>query len=361
MADLFGVEEEVFETARAVEAEIEDAAPEDIVPRNNPDLLGHEGVERALMQDIAAKRLPHAIILAGIAGIGKATLAFRLARFLLAGTESESGSLYVSPRHPVFRRVASGGHADLLVVEREFDEKKNRYKQDISVDAVRRIHPFLRKTAAEGGWRVVIVDGAEYLGTAGQNALLKILEEPPERTLLVLVTSQPGAFLPTIRSRCRLVQLDPLQPKTLSTLLDKLLPELPSDEKTTLIDMAEGSIGKALQFAANDGIALYRQVSDLAAALPRLDMLKVHDLAEKIGRSGAEQSYETAMEVLMQWCEARVRENARSGASSRGLLESRDKIAQLLHQAEVYTLDKRQAVIGAFLALSRPDYQGLNL
>jgi len=91
-------------------------------------------------------------------------------------------------KHSVFHRVASSGHADLMTVEREFDEKKGRLKNDISVESVRRIHPFVRMTAAEGGWRVVIVDGAEYLNASSQNALLKVLEEPPKKTVLILTT-----------------------------------------------------------------------------------------------------------------------------------------------------------------------------
>ncbi|MCK5556163.1 MAG: ATP-binding protein, partial [Alphaproteobacteria bacterium] len=157
-----------------IEKEADAAVPVEVVPRANPDLSGHEDIEKSLLQDCLTGRLPHALVLAGSQGIGKATLAFRLARFLFSGRadQQEAGlfgddpppvSLYVAPEHPVFHRVASSGHADLLTVEREFDEKKGCFKNNVSVESVRRIHPFVRMTAAEGGWRVVIVDGAEYL------------------------------------------------------------------------------------------------------------------------------------------------------------------------------------------------------
>ncbi|MBU6476153.1 MAG: ATP-binding protein, partial [Alphaproteobacteria bacterium] len=215
MPSLF--DDDAEEELDSVIEEVDSAAPDapaDLSPRANPDFAGHEGVERGLLQDYLSGRMPHAIVLAGPSGIGKATLAFRLARFLLAQVddreqglfgevapdasrpEFKSGafapptSLYVPPDDPVFRRVAAGGHADLVTVEREYDEKRGRLKSEISVDAVRRIHPFLRMTAAEGGWRVVVVDGADTLNASSQNALLKILEEPPKKTVLILTTSQ---------------------------------------------------------------------------------------------------------------------------------------------------------------------------
>jgi DNA polymerase-3 subunit delta' len=381
MASLFTDDEE--EILDAVEKEVDAEAPavqEEVTPRTNPDFFGHEGVEKSLLHDYLGGRMPHALILAGPPGIGKATLAFRLARFLFSQPGKAPQSLHVAPAHPVFRRVASSGHADLLTVEREFDEKKGRFKNDISVEAVRRIHPFLRMTAAEGGWRVVIVDGAECLNASSQNALLKILEEPPEKALLILITSQPGSFLPTIRSRCRMVHMEPLPEKVIGALLDKMAPGLGSDEKTTLCRLAEGSIGRALQFQQDGGVALYKQLLAVAATVPELDMLKVHDLAEKLGKYGAEQSYGTAMEIMTGWCERQARATARGQAfpdafsgdaevfekirsvyPAGHFLNAWEKISRLVQQTEAYNLDKRQAVIGAFLALQNPDYQGLNI
>lgn len=387
MASLFGDDE--IEIPDAIEKEVDQKAPAepiDLSPRNNPDLLGHEEIEKSLLKDFLAERLPHAIILAGPPGIGKATLAFRLARFLFSQGGAQAGlfgdapsSLQVAPENPVFRRVASAGHADLLTVERELDEKKGKLKSEISVDAVRRIHPFLRMTAAENGWRVVIVDSAEYLNASSQNALLKVLEEPPEKTLLILTTSQPGSFLPTIRSRCRMVHMEPLPEKIMSKLLDKMAPGLSEAEKISLGRLAEGSIGKALQINKDDGIALYKQLLAVVSTMPDLDMVKVHDLAEKLGR-GAEQNYLAATEIMTGWCERQARAVARGqtpadilpGDSAvfdkiRNLyprdhfLNAWEKISQLLRQTETYNLDKRQAIIGAFLALQKPEYQGLNL
>jgi DNA polymerase III subunit delta' len=393
MASLFADEEEDIFDDPDVDSLVDAAAPAEAVeltPRNNPDCLGHEEIEKMLLADFTAGRMPHAIVLSGAPGIGKATLAYRLARFLLSqdvdagaslfGDAAPVENLYVAPENPVFRRVASGGHADLMTVEREFDEKRGRLKNDISVESVRRIHPFLRKTAAEGGWRVVIVDSAEHLNQSSQNALLKILEEPPKKTVLILTTAQPGGFLPTIRSRCRMVPMEPLPDDVLNTLLDKYAPGLAASQKSMLVTLAEGSLGRALQFHEDGGIALYQDLLQAAATLPDLDLVLVHDLAEKFGKFGAERSFETARDILTGWCERIARLQARGLPLTDVLpgdaevfqrlagiyppqhfLETWEKLTRLFQQAEWYNLDKRQALIASFQMLQNPDHPGLSI
>lgn len=387
MASLFADEDEAFVEAFA---DGDDPAPvsvEELSPRNNPDLLGHAHAEKKILADFTAGRMPHALVLAGLPGIGKATLAYRLARFLLSQGAEQGPSLFgdavapetlhLSPDHPAFRRVASGGHADLLTIDLEFDDKKGRLKTEISVEAVRRVHPFLRSTAAEGGWRVVIIDGAEYLNHSGQNALLKILEEPPAKSILILTTTRPGAFLPTIRSRVRMLNLDPLPENILGDLLDKMAPGIPPEQKSGLIRLSEGSIGRALAFQKGDGVALYKDILKAASTLPELDLLLVHELTEKIGRYGAEKTYELACEILSGWCGRLARHQARgqgiedvlSGDAEifqrmiqvsppRHFMKTWDKMSQLFHQAEAYTLDRRQIILSAFLMLQKPEYAG---
>lgn len=396
MVSLFADEDENLEADMDAAGALADEAAgpaeaEELTPRSNPDCIGHEQVEKSILADFNAGRMPHAIILAGPPGIGKATLAYRLARFLLSqGAESAGGglfgdaappeNLYVAPEHPVFRRVLSGGHADLLTVEREFDEKRGRLKNDISVETVRRIHPFLRKTAAEGGWRVVIVDSAEYLNQSSQNALLKILEEPPKKTVLILTTAQPGGFLPTIRSRCRMIPVAPLGDMQMSQLLDRMAPGLAGAQKAMLVKLAEGSIGRALQFHADDGIALYQDLLKAASTLPDLDMLLVHDLAEKFGKFGAERSFDTACDVMTGWCARLARLQARGQPildvlpgdaevfqrlaalyPPQHFIETWEKLSRFFAQVDSYNLDKRQAIIASFQMLQNPNHPGLTL
>ncbi len=200
------------------------------IPLANPDLIGHSRAEAALRQAVNGGRMAHAWLFSGPKGIGKATLAYRLARYVLCRGSAEEAvgekmqclfgadsadavapalGLETDPEHPVFRRIIAGSHADLMVVERELDEKTGRAKGQILVDAVREVKGFLSMTAGEGSWRVVIIDGADEMNRNAANALLKALEEPPERTLLVLVCHNAGRLLPTIRSRCRHLPLRP--------------------------------------------------------------------------------------------------------------------------------------------------------
>ena len=171
-------------------AEPEDT-PDGLVPapRTNPDLVGQEDAEAEFLQAYETGKLPHAWIVGGPRGIGKATLAFRIARFVLAagnnngpdlfgGAGAAPASLRIESDHPVFRRVLSGGHADLLTVERGVDEQRNRRRDEITVGEARQVSSFLTKTPAEGGWRVVIVDEAEAMNHNAANAILKTLEEP---------------------------------------------------------------------------------------------------------------------------------------------------------------------------------------
>ena len=246
------------------------AAP---APRSNPELLGHEAAESTLRRLFDSGRLPHALLLSGPRGIGKATLAFRFARFMLANgggegspgglfgdSGSDVGGLAIAPKSGVFHRVASGGHADLLTVERAYDPRRRRLRSEIVVDNAREIGGFLRLTPAEGGWRVVIVDGADEMNRNAANALLKILEEPPRRALLLLVAHSPGRLLPTIRSRCRRFPLAPLPPEIVRRLLARYRPDLPEGQAEALTALSVGSIGRALDLAAAGGVELYESV-----------------------------------------------------------------------------------------------------
>src|SRR6266446_4070113 len=251
--------------ARGVEPQL-DAEPGTVAPRANPALVGHESAERELRRLDEAGRLPHAILLSGRRGIGKATLAFRLARFLLAKSAGSSADMFgdavesglaIDPESGVFHRVASGGHADLLTVERAYDPRRRRLRSEIVVEDTRAIAGFFRLTAAEEGWRIVIVDGAEEMNRNAANALLKILEEPPRRALLLLVSHNPGRLLPTIRSRCRKLPLKPLGESEVVRLIGRYRPDIGYDDGRALARLAQGSIGRALDLAGAGGLDLY--------------------------------------------------------------------------------------------------------
>src|SRR6516165_3631090 len=184
------------------------------LPRETTVLFGHDGAEREFLAVYRSGRVPHAWLIGGEPGIGKATLAYRIARFVLAHPDPsrvpDVASLAVDPDHRTVRRIAASAHPDLLTLERTVGDT-GKLRTVITVDQVRRLSTFFGSTAGEGGWRVCIVDSADELKyPEGSNALLKMLEEPPQRSLFLLVSHAPGRLLPTIRSRCRRLALRPL-------------------------------------------------------------------------------------------------------------------------------------------------------
>lgn len=247
-----------------------------IPPRENPHLIGHAAAEATILSAIASGRLPHAWLLLGAKGIGKATLAFRFARYLLAnpqphdagpslfgGAEPASAdpvpaSLALAPEHPVFRRTVSGGHTDLMVLD---EASATGRTSQIPVEAVRGLAPFLHQTAGEGGRRVVVVDALDEINTSGANSLLKLLEEPPAGAVLILVAHSLARVLPTIRSRCRLLRLPPLTAADVETVLQQQSPDLPPEDLAEAARLSQGSPGQALALLEDDGLAIHQALA----------------------------------------------------------------------------------------------------
>jgi DNA polymerase-3 subunit delta' len=356
-----------------------DAKDEDAAwphPRLTADLRGQSAAESVLLRAHASGRLPHAWLLSGPRGVGKATLAYRFARFLLAPDCQGGGlfggapeSLEVVPSHPVFRRVGAGGHADLMTLERGVDDK-GKPRSVIPVDDVRRLLSFARMTAGEGGWRVAIVDAVDEMNRNASNALLKVLEEPPPQCVLLLVSHAPGSLLATIRSRCCQLPLGPLEEAAVAELLAQHHPELEAGEVAALARLADGSIGRALALADHGGLDLYRELIELLGTLPRLDVARLHRLAEKWGQGRDPEAFRTGMELLIWWLGRFIRAGstgrpapevvAGEGALAARLLAGRplaqwlglwEKISRLFARTEAANLDRKQAVLSAFLDL----------
>src|SRR5262249_28594002 len=152
---------------------------------------------------------------------------------LAGGRGGEGGGIALTESHPVFRRVASGGHSDFRVLEREGNPKTEKLRTEIVIDQVRAPRGFLRLTPSESAWRIAIIDSADELNPNGANALLKLLEEPPARALLLLVAHAPGRLLPTIRSRCRRLALGPLGEGAMDRLLARYAPSLAGKDRAT--------------------------------------------------------------------------------------------------------------------------------
>ena len=268
-------------------------------PRENGEVLGHDAIEQSLLSLYNAGKLPHALIFAGPMGIGKTTMAFRVARFLLkhgnqdASQDSLFGdapetptNMHVSADDPVSHRVASGGHPDLRTIERPMDERKGTRKSSVDVETARTIAPFLRMSASDGGWRIVIVDEADTMNYFAQNAILKILEEPPPKALLILICNRLGTMLPTIRSRCRTFNFAPLDKPTITSLLKRAAPSATSGEIALLTELSDGSMGRAMALQEEGGVNTLNSILDFLGGWPDWDWSKIHPWADNLSRDG---------------------------------------------------------------------------
>lgn len=265
-------------------------------PRETAQLFGQAPAESAFLAAYATGRLHHGWLLSGPRGVGKATLAWRIARFLLATPPQDAGGLFGGPppapetldipdSHPVARRMRAGAEPGLFLLRRGPNDKGDRLSADIRVDEVRRLKGFLHLSAADGGRRVVIVDAADDLNGAAANALLKLLEEPPEGATLLLISHQPAGLLPTIRSRCRDLRLAPLSPGDLDRALTQA--GTPPADSAALSVLSGGSAGEAIRLANLDGLALYTRIVALFETLPRLDRTRALTLADLAAQRGA--------------------------------------------------------------------------
>ena len=348
-------------------------------PRASVDLIGHAAAVSALAEARQGGRFHHGWLICGPRGIGKATLAYRFARALLAGAPPADGGLFgdapvddlsVDAESAVFRQVLAGSHPDLLAIERGFDPRRKRLRDEIVVDDVREMGGFLALTPAMGGWRIVIVDAADEMNRNAANATLKLLEEPPARALVILVSHNPGRLLPTIRSRCRQLPLRPLAEAEVAGLLAGLRPELDAAEQAALVSLAEGSIGRAILLADAGGLELYRQMIDVLADAPRFDIARLYKLADdwaRAPRDAAGDPFEIATDLLLAWLARVIRAAAGGGPAptllagegeiagrllaDRPLIEWLDRhadIAGMLRRGTALNLDRRQMVLNIF-------------
>jgi DNA polymerase III subunit delta' len=273
-------------------------------PRDNPELYGHDAAVAVLERALASGRLPHGWLLSGPPGIGKTTLAFRFARALLSARANLDRRLALAPTDPVFRQVAQGTHPNLTVIEVERDPRSGRPRSEITVDAVRAATASLQMTAAVGGHRVALIDGAETLNRNAANALLKTLEEPPPRAVWLLVSHRPGAVVATIRSRCAKLRLRPLSDATVARALARMAPGLDEAERGALTRLAQGSIGRALTMAEGGQLDAYRRLAKALAADPS-DDLALDGLSNELARA-AELGGTTGTLTLVQELIGRV-------------------------------------------------------
>ena len=311
------------------------------LPRETTALFGHGEAERALLDAYKSGRIAHSWLIGGPPGIGKATLAYRLARFVLAHPDPQTSevqnavSLAVDPEHPTARRISAQAQGDLLVLERSINEQTGKLYTVIRVDDVRRTVSFFGSTAGEGGWRIAIVDAVDDLQREGANALLKILEEPPKRSLLLLVSHAPGRELPTIRSRCRRLLLRPLATSdVVSALTESMGRDADLPDVRQAAEAAEGSVGRAFGLLDGPALALRQRVLDLFAQLPDPDPRALHALGEAIGGSDP-RTLDTFMDMVNGWLSAKLGESAQAKPHMARVAETWGKVNRAAGQARL--------------------------
>jgi DNA polymerase-3 subunit delta' len=273
-------------------------------PRTTQHMVGHADATADFLAAWQGGRLHHAWLITGPRGIGKATLAYAIARWVMDPTRP-ANQLSLPPHHPVVKQVNAGSCPSLCVIEPDEDEKSGQYKE-ISVDEARRAGPFLRLTAADDAWRVILIDNADMLTTEGQNAILKIVEEPPARCLIIMTATQPGRLLPTIKSRTRQLKLQPLNDNELKQLAARLDVKLQHD-KPWLLRHAAGSIGELMRLAELDAGALHHAVDAIIHNLPSVNWAQVHALAQKVARKEQDAQFRLVLHIFNDALTLRLR------------------------------------------------------
>nr|WP_255609569.1 DNA polymerase III subunit delta' [Methylosinus sp. Sm6] len=332
-------------------------------PREANDFFGHAEAERELLDAFRRGRLAQAVLIGGPEGIGKATLAWRFARFLIAHPDPSAAaaqaavSLQVPPDSPVSRRIRALALPDVSLLRRTWNEKSKKHYTEIRIEDVRRLIHLFQQSSGAGGWRVAIVDSVDDLNRSSANALLKLIEEPPERSLFLLIAHRPGRVLPTIRSRCRKLALAPLAESEIVDAVRALgspWSARPQAELAAAAARAEGSVRETLRLLDGDGVAFDSALRAMFARLPQVDWLAVHALADRLTGRDNEDAYETFMSAVFRFLDRAVRARAEQGAGAATLVpyaRAFERIDEAARDTEIYNFDKRGLILAVFADL----------
>jgi DNA polymerase III subunit delta' len=339
------------------ESDVYDGAPH---PRLASALFGHEAAAAELLDGYRSRRLAHAWLIGGPEGVGKATLAWRFARFILANPDPasagvrEARDLAVDPDHPAARQVAALAHPDLSLLRRNCDAKTRKLRTQIIVNDVRDAINVFQKYSSMGGWRICIVDCAEDLNASSANALLKMIEEPPARSLFLIVSHRPGQVLATIRSRCRKLALAPLDAGEIAKAVASLgepWSAIAGDEIAEAARNANGSAREALKRLDPDARPLRALIDQTIAQLPEADFRIVHRLAEAVAARGEGDAFEALMNGLYDWLAQRLRALA-PDRPPEAISDLWERIRAQTRETEALNLDKKLHVLSIFAEFS---------
>ena len=342
-------------------------------PEENPDWFGDRAAEQTLLEAYRSRRMHHAWLICGPKGIGKATLAYRFARFVLAYPDPgapevlAAEDLSLAPDQPAFRKVAARAHPNLLTLQRGYNDDRKRFYTELSVDEIRRTNSFFGSTSGEPGWRIAIVDPADDMNANAANALLKNLEEPPTRSLFLIISHAPGRLVPTIRSRCRRLDVRTLAPDTImQAIREKAKGPSPVNESDLQLatELADGSLRRAIHLVDHGGIEVHRDLARLLETAPDLNVEALHEFANRVAGRDADDAFDAFLDAIFAWLDRRVRRENEpdqaitlSDAVSASPLETWAEVWENVRRSSTLTdalnLDRKQAVLSILMNLAR--------
>ncbi|MGC6475449.1 MAG: DNA polymerase III subunit delta' [Parvibaculales bacterium] len=346
-------------------------------PRLCQTLYGHQKTTRQFMQGFAQNRLHHAWLLTGAKGIGKASFAYHAAKFILSNpngfkAEHLSDDFSQGFSEEIVQLIERGAHPDLFILNRNYDFKTGKFRNDITIERARELITFLEKTPAMGGWRVCIIDSVDEMSRSSANAILKAVEEPSDKVMMFLVSHRPGKLLPTIKSRCQKVPMASLDMPILENLLADLHPDLEAQSRQATAYLAGGSIGLAIDIIENGGLDIYRDMVDALASLPNTDGVLLHALAGRMADIKSGKRYQIFQNFLIGWLHGLTLTAAR-GTPAPVLFEGEadtvakflqsshlehwldvwEKTTDLFQQADALNLDKKQTILECFTLIRK--------
>lgn len=321
-------------------------------PRERTALVGHAAAEAEVLAAWNAGRLPHAFLIGGPEGVGKATLAYRIARFVLANPKPAATHLELPAEHPVARQVAALSHPDLLVLRRIAADEEKKVPTEISVAEVRRLVKFFGTTAAYGGYRICIVDSLDELNKYGANSLLKILEEPPPNSLFLLISHSPGRLLATIRSRCQKLSLRPLSEAGVEKAMTGLaneMEDLPQEKIPDAARASGGSVRHALSLLLGEGLEVRNMTEKLLADLPAMNGEGMHKLGDSL-RSN--EGFYVFAETVEDWLAAAATDARQSPTRLARFAETWENVRRAGIETDAFGLDRKPLVFQVFSMLA---------
>jgi len=333
-------------------------------PRHAGALIGHKAAEAEMLGAYRGGRLAHAWLIGGLRGVGKATLAWRFARFVLANPDpnapaaQEANDLGVDPKRQASRLLAALAHPDFALIRREWLADRKRFGTEIRVEDARSALQVFQMSAAFGGWRVCIVDCAEDLNRSSANVLLKMIEEPPQRSLILIVSHRPGRVLPTIRSRCRRIKLDPLSEDEIVASIAALGPPWSEADPAAVAKAARrasGSVREALARLSPDAEAVDALIDSTIHRLPRPDPRAVLKLADALADREAAEAYDAFHRELYDWLAGYAFRTAGSVERAEELGGLWDRIRTAARDTEAMNLDRRLHVLATFAEIAATD------